>query len=155
MTMQGVYRLVGFALLALAVFVVRGALQLRYYTTLGPGPGFFSFWLGLVLGLLALIMIVQTFWTPPERVPADFVPDHAGALRVGAVALSLLAAALLMERIGFCLTMLAVFVFLLRSLGGQGVVTTLAAALIGSFGVDYVFVHWLGVPLPAGILGFG
>lgn len=154
MTMQRVYQITGVVLLVFAAAVVYGALRLRYYTSLGPGPGFFSFWLGLTLGLLAVLMIAQTLTGPRERLPFDFVPDRAGALRIGAVLLSLLAAALLMERLGFCLTMLGVLVFLLRSLGGFGWLATAATALVGSFGVYYVFVKWLLVPLPSGIFGF-
>lgn len=154
MTMQRVYQITGLVLLALAAAVVYGALQLRYYTSLGPGPGFFSFWLGLALGLLALAMILQTLRGVPEQLPYDFLPDRAGALRMGAIVLSLLAATLLMERLGFCLTMLLVLVFLLRSLGGFGWIATAITALTGSFGIYYVFVKWLLVPLPAGIFGF-
>jgi hypothetical protein len=58
-----------------------------------------------------------------------------------------------LERLGFCLTMLAVYLFLLRALGRQGLIVTALVALAGSFGVYYLFVHWLQVPLPTGILG--
>lgn len=148
------YQIAGLVLLALAVAVVSGALQLRYYTSLGPGPGFFSFWIGIVLAILAVIMVVQTLFQPAERLSADFFPRRDGWLRMGAVVLSLVVAVVLMERLGFSLTMFAVFVFLLRSLGGYGLATCIAAAFGASFGIDYVFVRWLNVPLPAGLLGF-
>lgn len=154
MTMQRVYRIAGLALLALAAAVVYGALQLRYYTSLGPGPGFFSFWIGIVLGLLALVMIAQTFRQSPEPLAWDFVPDRAGFIRIGLVLLSLLIAALFLERIGFFLTMLVVYMLLLRGLGGYRLLTTAVAAVLVSFGTYYVFVKWLNVPLPSGVLGF-
>jgi putative tricarboxylic transport membrane protein len=154
MTMQRVYQIAGLALLALAIAVVFGALQLRYYTSLGPGPGFFSFWIGIVLGILAIIMVAQTLFQPAEKLPWDFVPQRDGWLRMGAVALSLLAATLLMERLGFSLTMFAVFVFLLRSLGDYSFVACIAAGAIAGFGIDYLFVRWLSVPLPTGLFGF-
>lgn len=154
MTMQRMYQITGLALLALAAAVVFGALQLRYYTSLGPGPGFFSFWIGLVLGGLAVLMILQTLFQPVEPVVADFFPRRDGWWRMGAVALSLVAAALLLERLGFSLTMFAVYVFLLRSLGGYSLAVCVAAAAVAGFGIDYAFVRWLDVPLPAGLFGF-
>lgn len=154
MTMQRVYQIAGLALLALAAAVVYGALQLRYYTSLGPGPGFFSFWIGIALGLLALIMIAQTFRQAPEPLAWDFVPERAGFVRIGLVLLSLLLAALFLERLGFFLSMFAVYVLLLRGLGGYRLLTTVLTAALVSFGTYYVFVKWLNVPLPSGVLGF-
>ena len=153
MTMQRIYQIAGLALLLLAAFVIVGALQLRYYTSLGPGPGFFSFWLGIVLALLAIAMIVEATLEAPAETPSDFFPDRFGYLRMGAIVLSLLAVTLLLERLGFCLTMFAVYLVLLRALGRHSLTVTVPCALIGSFGVYYVFVKLLNVPLPAGILG--
>ena len=72
---------------------------------------------------------------------------------MGGVILSLVVAALLIERLGFTLTMLAIFLFLFRVLGGYSLVITVVSALIGSFGIYHVFHHWLHVTLPAGLLG--
>ena len=49
--------------------------------------------------------------------------------------------------------MLGFYLFLLSALGRQHLVVTGGIALAGSVGVYYVFVHWLGVPLPIGFLG--
>ncbi len=154
MTQQRMYQITGLALLALAAAVIFGALQLRYYTSLGPGPGFFSFWIGLVLAGLALLMIVQTLFEPAEAIAEDFVPQRDGWMRMGAIVLSLLVTTLAMERLGFSITMFAVYVFLLRSIGGYGLATCIAASAVASFGIDYIFVRWLSVPLPAGLFGF-
>lgn len=152
-TMRRPYQLAGAAFLLLAIGVAREALALRYYTNLGPGPGFFPFWLALGLGGLALAMILQASLPPAEPRPADFVPGGAGALRMGAVLLALGGTAALLEPLGFRLTMGAVYVFLLATLGRQGLLHTLAVALAGSAGVYHVFVHWLKVPLPTGPFG--
>ena len=154
MTQQRMYQITGLTLLALAAAVIFGALQLRYYTTLGPGPGFFSFWIGLVLAGLALLMIVQTLFEPAEAIAEDFVPQRDGWMRMGAIVLSLLVTTLAMERLGFSITMFAVYIFLLRSIGGYGWMTCIAASAVASFGIDYIFVRWLSVPLPEGLFGF-
>lgn len=154
MTQQRMYQITGLALLALAAAVIFGALQLRYYTSLGPGPGFFSFWIGVVLAGLSVLMIVQTFFEPAEAVAEDFFPQRDGWGRMGAIVLSLLVATLAMEPLGFSLTMFAVYLFLLSSIGGYGFVICIAASAVASFGIDFIFVRWLSVPLPAGVFGF-
>ena len=73
---------------------------------------------------------------------------------MGAVALSLLATALLLERIGFRLTMFAVYLFLLRVPGQAALGHQPPGRPVGSFGVYFVFVRWLNVPLPTGVFGW-
>jgi len=153
MTMRRPYQITGVLLLAFAVFVAVESLDLRYYTTLGPGPGFFPFWLALILGGLAIGMLIQGSFGAAEPAPADFFASRTGYLRMGAVALALVAITALLERLGFCLTMLGMYLFLLYALGRQNLILTALVSLGGSFGVYYVFVHWLQVPLPAGLFG--
>ncbi len=165
-------------LLALAAYVFHESFELQYYTQLGPGPGFFPRWLAGGLGACALAMGVQAWLqeravkvpdhapagsapagtasagtAPAETLPADFLPDRAGALRIGAVFVALVAVVFLLEPLGFRLTMLGVYLGLLVVLGRRGWLLTAAVALAGSFGVYHVFVHWLRVPLPVGLLG--
>ena len=51
-TMRLTYQITGAVLLCFSIYVGVEALDLRYYTSLGPGPGFFSCWLALILGLV-------------------------------------------------------------------------------------------------------
>ena len=87
-----------------------------------------------------------------EAMPDDFFADRRGYLRIGAVLAALVWVIAVMDSLGFCLTMLAFYVVLLQVLGRQHPVVTAAIGLAGSFGVYYVFVHWLAVSLPAGML---
>jgi putative tricarboxylic transport membrane protein len=151
--MRTPYQIAGGVLLALAGFVAFESLKLRYYTPLGPGPGFFPFWLALVLAGLAIGILLQATLGRAEAMPEDFFASRTGYWKMGAVILALVATTVFLERLGFCLTMLAVYLFLLRALGRQGLIVTALVALAGSFGVHYLFVHWLQVPLPTGILG--
>jgi putative tricarboxylic transport membrane protein len=136
------------------VWIAVESLQLRYYTSLGPGPGFFSFWLAVILGALAFVMLLQATLGRAEPAPADFFASRTGYLRMGAVVLALAATTALLEPIGFCVAMLAMYLFLLCTLGRRSIVVTALIALSGSFGVYYVFVRWLNVPLPIGVFGF-
>jgi putative tricarboxylic transport membrane protein len=152
-SMRWPYRVAALAVLALGAFVAVNALGLRYYTSIGPGPGFFPFWLGLALCLLAAAMFAGTFVGRQDPVKGPFFASAGGYLRLGAVLLCLLAATLLFNWLGFCLTMFAVHLFLLYVVGRNRLALSLVLALIGSFGVYYVFTHWLTVQLPAGLLG--
>jgi putative tricarboxylic transport membrane protein len=154
MTMKRTYCIAGSIFLLVAILIAYESLQLRYYSPLGPGPGFFSFWLALLFGGLAVIMIVQAVVGPPEPMPADFFAPRTGYLRIGAVVLALVFTIYAFEPLGFSLTMFGVCVFLLYALGRQNHFVALLVSIACSFGAYHVFDHWLKVPLPQGILGF-
>jgi putative tricarboxylic transport membrane protein len=147
------YQLTSLVLLGVSLFVAWQSWKLRYYTPLGPGPGFFPLWLSILLALLAAMMFRQATFGRPESMPDDFFADRRGYLHIGAVLAALVGVIVLLERLGFCLVMLAFYAFLLTFLGRQHPVVTAIIALVGSLGVYYVFVHWLAVPLPSGLFG--
>jgi putative tricarboxylic transport membrane protein len=153
-TMRRSYQITGTVLLLLAVFIAVESLKLRYYTSMGPGPGFFPLWLSLLLGTLAITILFQATLGQPEPMPSDFFGSRTGYLRMGAIVLALVGTTALIELLGFCLTMLAMYLFLLYMFGQRGMIITALVALAGSFGVYYLFVRWLQVPLPIGVLGF-
>jgi putative tricarboxylic transport membrane protein len=153
MIMTRPYQITGVLALLIAGFLFWESLRLRYYTPLGPGPGFFPFWLSIFLAFLAAAMIYQATCGKPEPKPADFYPDRRGVLRLGAVLGTLAAVIALIEPVGFRLAMCGFYVVLFTALGRQHPVLTGSIALAGSFGVYYVFVHWLGTPLPVGLFG--
>jgi hypothetical protein len=147
------YQITSVVLLGISLFVALQSVKLRYYTPLGPGPGFFPLWLSMLLALLGAMMFWQATFGKSEAMPEDFFADRRGYLRVGAVVAALVGVIVLLQRLGFCLVMLGFYLFLLAFLGRQHPVVTAIIALVGSFGVYYVFVHWLAVPLPSGLFG--
>jgi hypothetical protein len=65
--------------------------------------------------------------------------------------------ALLVQRLGFAITMFAVLMLLLVSYGCRILPTALLVAIGGSLGVGFAFSRWLGVylpPAPGGLLQF-
>jgi hypothetical protein len=70
-----------------------------------------------------------------------------------AILLALIGTVLLLEPLGFRLTTLATYLFLLYTLGRPRPLVAVAVALAASFGVYYVFVTLLKVALPVGRLG--
>jgi putative tricarboxylic transport membrane protein len=137
-------------LLCLSVFIAYEALQLKYYTALGPGPGFFPFWLSLALAALAVAMFCQaTFRDSPLR-PADFWDSKTGYLRALAMCAAWIWATVMLERLGYRLTMLVFFPLLLSALGRVKWWLVVAISLLGSMAAFYVFSVGLSVHLPVG-----
>ena len=141
-------------LLAFGAFVVKESLKHHYYgSDFGPGPGFFSFWLGTLLMVLSLAQIVMTWFRPAETLPADFIPSREGVQRMLSIMGALVASLLLMDTLGFSLTMIGFCIFLLRRLGRQPWWLTLILAVVAGLGTTYLF-GLLQVMLPKGFLGF-
>ncbi|MGH8631671.1 MAG: tripartite tricarboxylate transporter TctB family protein [Burkholderiales bacterium] len=148
--------------IAAAVFAVLFVLwaqqswRLSLRDTLGPGPGFFPFWLSVIGAALAIVLIAQTRRSA-DPAPADaapLLPEDEALGRVLKVLAGLAAATALLDVLGYRIAVAAFCVFLLRALGSRNwwVVGVFAAA--ASFGVHAVFSDLLKVPLPAGLLGF-
>ena len=136
----------------LGIFVAALVTSLDYSLTdaLGPGPGFFPFWLSLIGAALTVAMLIET---ARSRDFAAILPSRQAALQAGAVLIALTAAAALLEPLGFRPTMLLFIAGLLLALGARSPTAIVLTALAGSFGVFHVFFYWLKVPLPIGVLG--
>jgi putative tricarboxylic transport membrane protein len=142
---------VGF--LALSLLVIVESLQFPLTDPLGPGPGFFPFWLSLLSGGLAVMLFVQVSRGKIDPVAAGLIPDRAAGMRVLRILAGLAGATLLLDPLGFRLTLLLFIVYLLVALGVRRWWLVAVVALAGSFGVFHVFYYWLRVPLPIGALG--
>jgi putative tricarboxylic transport membrane protein len=105
--MRRVGQLTGCAFFLLSVGLGYASSSLKYYTPLGPGPGFFPVWMCIFLGLLSLCVVVQSSRHSLVGLPNDFLPTRRGALRMFVVVVELFLLALLLPVLGFRLTMLA------------------------------------------------
>jgi putative tricarboxylic transport membrane protein len=132
-------------LLLVFAFFAFESLRLSLRDALGPGPGFFPFWLSVAGGLLAVILLVQV-----ARGRADFETDTLKfELRAVALVLGgLVVATALLEVLGFRIAMLLLLIYLLVALGVRNWIAIALFALAGSFGVFHVFTGLLKVQLP-------
>ena len=137
----------------LAVFVAALVTSLDYTLgdALGPGPGFFPFWLSLIGAALTIAVLIED-WRR-DMADAEIVPPRRAALQAVGVLVALAVAAALLEPLGFRLTMLVFIAGLLIALGARSPTAVGLTAAAGSFGVFHLFYHWLKVPLPVGALG--
>jgi putative tricarboxylic transport membrane protein len=138
----------------LGIFAAALVTALDYSLTdaLGPGPGFFPFWLSLIGSALTVALLIQNARSR-EIAAVKLLPNRHAAVQAGVVLGALIVAAALLEPLGFRLTMLLFIAGLLLALGARSPAAISLTALAGSFGVFHVFFYWLKVPLPIGALG--
>jgi putative tricarboxylic transport membrane protein len=148
-------RVVLICLFALCGFMAYVAWGYSLRDALGPGAGFFPFWLG-VLGMAMCVALLANSWRGigPAGGAEPLLPSREAAPRMAALVGALVVAALILEPLGFRLTMLLFTAGLLVALGVRRPVPIALFALACSFGLYHVFFHWLKVPLPDGMLGF-
>jgi putative tricarboxylic transport membrane protein len=121
---------------------------------LGPGPGFFPIWLGIIGAVLSAILLFQTLRKPvPGHEGEALMPDRQAVRRILAVMVLLCAAALMLDPLGFRLTALLFTAVLLLALGARSLIAIPIFALTASFVVFHVFYYMLQVPLPIGHFG--
>jgi len=130
------------------------SLQIRVGTLRAPGSGFFPFYLGLLLILLAAIHVAQ-LWPSSGALP----DEEAGGVRQSSlqrVLLFLAAMALgtgLLPILGYPLVAFLLMVLLLYILGVRRWSRLVTIALCTA-GMCYVlFVRWLQIPLPTAAFG--
>ena len=104
--MKRPYQFAGVAFLLFAAFALNESRKLKYYSSLGPGPGFFPFWVSLFIGILALVMLYEASWKPQEPMPAAFNASRMGYVRSASILVALILMVATIERLGFRLAML-------------------------------------------------
>src|SRR5687767_1687993 len=147
------WHVAAWTLLAICLLFSYESFQLSLTDTLGPGPGFFPFWLGVLGALLAVALLVQLHLGKVDLGAAALEFDRAGVKSVIQVVVALAAGSALLEIVGFRVSMLLLLGYLLFILGVRSRLAIVVFAAVGSFGVFHVFFHLLRVPLPMGILG--
>jgi putative tricarboxylic transport membrane protein len=152
--MQRIHQGAALSFLAFSAFVVWESWNLEYYTPLGPGAGFFPLWLGIAMGGLSLMWLVQVSGGRGRTKEGTFLPGGAGMVRLLSVLIAMVAATLLMDFLGFQVAMFLLLGFLLLIPGRQSIWLTLVIAVLGSVGVYYLFGGYLDVQLPKASLAF-
>jgi hypothetical protein len=149
---------------AIALFVFGAvtaalSLQLPLGTPRMPGTGMFPLVLGVMLMVLAATQAVRLHLARPKPVlpeaPAAPQPKRDGATqRVALFMGAVVVATALLSSLGYPFTSFLLMLALLWVLGIRKP-HVLGAISLGSAIVCYfVFVQWLKIPLPSGVLGF-
>lgn len=114
-----------------------------------PGPGLFPLLLGV---LLILFSVISFFTSNPEKVPkVSGVLIPRSVLYVIGI---LFGYRFSLPILGYSLSTLLLFIILLKIVGGQKWFVTMAWSLFITITSGLLFIRWLDVPFPKGILPF-
>ena len=149
--MRNADRVTAALLLAFSVAFSVGALKsYQWWGSGGPGPAFLPFWLGVVMALLALMLLFKNLRTPDPG--SEWLPRGEG-LRDMLVVLAVTAAYVaLLNVLGMIIGTALYLAVLIRYLGRHRWWVTVSIALAAAAFNWLVFVHWLRVPMPEGML---
>jgi putative tricarboxylic transport membrane protein len=144
-------RITAALLLAFAVAFSVGALKnYQWWGSGGPGPAFMPFWLGLVMALLALMMLVRSL---KQQHPGEaWLPRGEGLRDLLVVLAATIAYVVLLNVTGMVIGTALYLAILVRYLGRHPWWVTAAVAVGAAFFNWLVFVHWLHVPMPEGMI---
>lgn len=149
--MRSADRVTAVLLFAFSVAFVAGAL--KYYSWWGPGgPGsaFLPFWLGLVMVFLSLGMLVRALKDP--NAGEAWLPRGEGLRDMLVVLAVTTAFVALLSVTGMVIGTALYLLILVRYLGRHPWWMTIAIAVAAAGFNWLVFVHWLRVPMPEGII---
>lgn len=118
------------------------------------GPSFMPTLLAIALGICGVGIVIQARSLPDtKRMPGWSKTDRVGAIRIAVVAGATAAYNLLLEPLGYLIVTFAFLVGMLWYLKVSWFLT-LAISLIATIGTYALFVIWLKVVLPMGLLEF-
>jgi putative tricarboxylic transport membrane protein len=145
-------RISGILLLVFGAGFAAGGCQYPYWTPNGPGSGFLPFWLGLVMAGLAAALLVGAVRRPD---PGEaWLPHGRGLVRLIVIVLGTVAFVWLLPVLGMTLATFLFLIGILRFLERHSWFATVGVAVGMSAANWLIFIHWLSVPFPIGILGF-
>ena len=139
---------VGLARLGLGLYGIFEAIAMPMGSVALPGPGVFPLALSILLCVATVGMLAE------QLLQASGGGERVGLFH-GPVLLAfaaLCAVALLLERIGFLLTMALFLLVLYQAFSTLGWLRAAAAAVVSALALHAFFAYAIGVPLPRGDL---
>jgi putative tricarboxylic transport membrane protein len=146
-------RLSGLFWAGVAMLICWGSFRLSLGDLRHPGPGFFSFLAGAILGIFSIILFWQSNRKGLQEERKTFGPRQGTRQMIGMV-IALILYVLGMKYAGFFFSTLLFLGFLLRGIGRQKWPATLSVTILAAVISHFIFQYWLDVQLPRGFLGF-
>jgi hypothetical protein len=144
-------RVTAVLLLAFSVAFAAGALkQYSWWGPGGPGSAFLPFWLGVVMFLLALMFLIRSL--KDKNPGASWLPRGEGLRDMLVVLGVTIAFVALLNVLGMVIGTAVYLAVLIWYLGRHRWWVTLGIAIAAAGFNWLVFVHWLRVPMPEGII---
>jgi len=136
------------------VLICVGSIRGKIGTFRYPGPGFFPFFLGVLLGLLSIILVITSRSNAKGAEPFRNLWKGKKWKNAMFILISIFAYALLLPRMGYLITTFGMMTLLFGLVEKQRLWVQVSGALVTVLATYLVFNTWLDVNLPRGILGF-
>lgn len=144
----------GIVCFGISLWLILEGLRWDYTAGFTPGPGFLPLWLGVVLGLFSLSLVYNAF--KREAAKDDYkkiFPDKHALFRVGLILLIFAGFAIIMETVGFELTVFIFVVLILTVLEGYKIGKSIFYGVAFSGSLFLIFRYWMEIELPRSFLG--
>ena len=140
--------------MGLSLWLILESQKFAYASKFGIGPGFFPFWLGIILAAFSLFRFILCF---KEKYDAEEIkprlPGWRALGRLGLIMLIMAGFALVMSSLGFIVTVFLFVSVILFTLEGDSFLKSIFYGVMFSAAVFLIFRYWLEVDLPSGLLG--
>ena len=148
--MEKLDRISGSVLFLLALLLAIETRRLPFWGPMGPKQGFFPLVLVVLLGIFGLVIYFRSLLSkhPGEKV-AILGPDRR---KLFSYVITFLLFGIVLGWLGYTLTMTLYLVLILRFVEKQTLKLTLITVLFSIVLSYFMFVKFLGIPLPEGIL---
>jgi hypothetical protein len=140
-------------LIGLAGYLLFEGRALRFGTMRVPQTAFFPSVLAVLLLFCSLIALLQAL-RETKAGPTPGKIETEGWFRIGATLAILVGFAAALESLGFLLSTFLLMVLLLRAIEAPPWPKVMVVALVTALLAYFLFDWLLGIPLPAGVLGF-
>ena len=140
----------GVIVLLLGLAVIYFSSQLEYYSEYGPGPGFLPLWVGIIIAGCAIYVIIDVL-KKHHKIGTFFRPRTKLGLHVLVI---IFITFLLLPLLGFSIG-LALFVGItMRIMGKHRWLSCSLTAVVTAICIHLIFISWLTIPLPQGLIGW-
>ncbi len=140
--------------LVVAIGIVFLSLKYGVGTFREPGPGFITFFAGLILAVLSLALFFSSFRDGADRNSLRSLWSGLEFGKVFYVLLLLVAYVFLLKPLGFLIGTFLLLALLFRVKGSYRFKTVLLMSLFVTAGSYLIFEIWLQAQLPKGLFGF-
>jgi hypothetical protein len=138
----------GTVLLILSGYVIYEALQMPESGTFGPGSGFLPLWLGILMGVLALLLTIGAALRREKTSAEPPFPAWSTMAIVAKILGGLMVFSLLMETVGFIINTLIFVTYLMKVVQKERWPKSLLIAVATTACLYIVFQVLLGITLP-------
>jgi putative tricarboxylic transport membrane protein len=136
-------------MLAFSAVVVFGTGGLDFWDDFGPSSRFMPLWVAGATALLSLLLILEAGRSTEEAA----LPDRSGARRVALTLACIVGFMAAAPWLGFIAATATFVLVLLLGVERRRVLPSLVTAVATASIVQAIFVTWLAIPLPKGVLG--